>query len=229
MYLRKILLLIVVLGLILGGIFAYKVYDAIFSPNTKFENNEAFVYIPSNSTIADVSELLEPLLKHPSTFLQIAEKKGYSTNVKAGKYAIRKGMNTNDIVNSLRSSNIPVKVSFNNQETLADLAGRISAQIEPDSLALLSVLSDDSFYADKGFTEATQIAMFIPNSYEFFWNTSAEKFRDRMLREYNRFWNDERRAKAELQGLAPNEVVSLASIVHKETAKVDERPRVAGV
>jgi len=229
MYLRKILLLIVVLGLILGGVFAYKVYDAIFSPNTKFENNEAFIYVPTNSTIEDVSELLEPLLKNPKTFLQIAERKGYSSNVKGGKYAIQKGMNNNDIVNSLRSSNIPVQVSFNNQETLADLAGRISSQIEPDSLTLLSVLSDKSFYASNGFTEATQIAMFIPNSYEFFWNASAENFRDRMLREYNRFWNEERRAKAELQGLTPNEVVSLASIVHKETAKVDERPRVAGV
>ena len=229
MYLRKILLLIVVLGLILGGVFAYKVYDAIFSPNTKFENNEAFIYVPTNSTIEDVSELLEPLLKNPKTFLQIAERKGYSSNVKGGKYAIQKGMNNNDIVNSLRSSNIPVQVSFNNQETLADLAGRISSQIEPDSLTLLSVLSDKSFYTNNGFTEATQIAMFIPNSYEFFWNASAENFRDRMLREYNRFWNEERRAKAELQGLTPNEVVSLASIVHKETAKVDERPRVAGV
>ncbi|MBT8306740.1 MAG: endolytic transglycosylase MltG [Maribacter sp.] len=229
MYLRKILLLIVVLGLILGGVFAYKVYDAIFSPNTKFENNEAFIYIPTNSTIEDVSELMEPLLKNPKTFLQIAERKGYSSNVKGGKYAIQKGMNNNDIVNSLRSNNIPVQVSFNNQETLADLAGRISSQIEPDSLTLLSVLSDKSFYTNNGFTEATQIAMFIPNSYEFFWNVSAENFRDRMLREYNRFWNEERRAKAELQGLTPNEVVSLASIVHKETAKVDERPRVAGV
>ncbi len=229
MYLRKILLLIVILGLIIGGVFAYKVYDAIFSPNTKFENNEAFIYIPTNSTIEDVSELLEPLLKNPKTFLQIAERKGYSSNVKGGKYAIQKGMNNNDIVNSLRSNNIPVQVSFNNQETLADLAGRISSQIEPDSLTLLSVLSDKSFYTNNGFTEATQIAMFIPNSYEFFWNASAENFRDRMLREYNRFWNEERRARAELQGLTPNEVVSLASIVHKETAKVDERPRVAGV
>ncbi|MBT8314191.1 MAG: endolytic transglycosylase MltG, partial [Maribacter sp.] len=211
MYLRKILLLIVVLGLILGGVFAYKVYDAIFSPNTKFENNEAFIYIPTNSTIEDVSELMEPLLKNPKTFLQIAERKGYSSNVKGGKYAIQKGMNNNDIVNSLRSNNIPVQVSFNNQETLADLAGRISSQIEPDSLTLLSVLSDKSFYTNNGFTEATQIAMFIPNSYEFFWNASAENFRDRMLREYNRFWNEERRARAELQGLTPNEVVSLAS------------------
>ncbi len=229
MYLKKILLLIVFLGLILGGIFAYKVYSAIFSPNTKFNNKEAFVFIPSNGNIEDVKVLLEPLIKNMVSFVQVAERKGYTNNVKGGKYAIRKGMNNNDIVNSLRSKNIPVKVSFNNQESLANLAGRISSQIEPDSTSLLSVMDDKSFYTENGFTDATQIAMYIPNSYEFFWNTSPEKFRDRMLKEYKRFWNDERLTKAKAQGLTPTEVVSLASIVHKESAKVDERPRVAGV
>jgi UPF0755 protein len=229
MYIRKILLTIVVLGLIAGGIFAYTVYNAIFSPNTNFNNDEAIVFVPTDASIDDINGLLSPLLKNPETFLQVAEKKGYSNNIKAGKYAIQKGMNNNDIVNSLRSKNIPVKVAFNNQETIADLAGRIASQIEPDSLSLLSLLEDQSFYAANGFNNATKIAMFIPNSYEFFWNTSAQKFRERMLNEYNRFWNEDRRAKAKAMGLTPNEVVSLASIVHKETAKVDERPRVAGV
>lgn len=221
--------MIVVLGLIIGGIFAYKVYSAIFSPNTNFHNEEAIVFIPSDANINDVKDLLEPLVRNIVSFVQVAERKGYANNVKGGKYAIQKGMNNNDIVNSLRSNNIPVKVSFNNQETLADLAGRISSQIESDSISLLSVLEDKSFYTENGFTDANQIAMFIPNSYEFFWNTSARKFRDRMLKEYNSFWNDERLAKAKAQGLTPNEVVSLASIVHKETTKVDERPRVAGL
>jgi len=229
MYIRKILLLIVALGLIVGGVFAYKVYDVIFSPNTKFNNEEAFVFIPTDANINDVQDLLAPLLKNPASFVQVADRKGYPNNVKGGKYAIHKGMNNNDIVNALRSNNVPVKVAFNNQETMADLAGRISSQIEPDSMSLLSILVDKSFYTANGFTDATQIAMFIPNSYEFFWNTSAEKFRGRMLKEYNRFWNEERRAKAKVLGLTPNEVVSLASIVHKETAKVDERPRVAGL
>ena len=229
MYIKKILLLLVLLGLVIGGFFAYKVYDAVFSPNTDFNNEEAFVYIPTGANIQDVSLLLSPLLKDTGSFVQIAERKGYASNIKGGKYSIKKGMGNNDIVNSLRAKNIPVKVSFNNQETLADLAGRISSQIEPDSLALLKVLGDSEFYSANGFNGDNRIAMFIPNSYEFFWNTSAEKFRDRMLKEYNRFWIEERRGKAKALGLTPNEVVSLASIVHKETAKVDERPRVAGV
>lgn len=229
MYIKKILLAIVLAGLIIGGIFAYTVYDAIFAPNTKFNNSEAFVYVGSDDTINDVEQLLLPLLENAASFKKVAERKGYSTNVKGGKYVIKKGMNNNAIVNSLRSKNIPIKVSFNNQETLGNLAGRIATQIEPDSLALLSAFSDMDFFKSNGFNDADQLAMFIPNSYEFFWNTSAEKFRDRMLKEYHRFWNDERKKKAKKYGLSPNEVVALASIVHKETAKVEERPRVAGV
>jgi len=215
--------------LVIGGIFAYTVYDAIFAPNTKFNNSEAFLYIGSDDTINDVEQLLQPLLEDASSFLKVAERKGYASNVKGGKYVIKKGMNNNDIVNSLRSKNIPVKVSFNNQETLGNLAGRIASQIEPDSLTLLSTFTDKEFFQSNGFNDVDQLAMFIPNSYEFFWNTSADKFRDRMLKEYHRFWNDERKQKAKKYGLSPNEVVALASIVHKETAKVEERPRVAGV
>ncbi|MEL6917645.1 MAG: endolytic transglycosylase MltG, partial [Bacteroidota bacterium] len=85
------------------------------------------------------------------------------------------------------------------------------------------------FLSANDFDEATKLAMYLPNSYELFWNTSAEKFRDRMLTEYNRFWTDDRLKKAKSLGLSRKEVITLASVVHKETAKVDERPRVAGV
>lgn len=229
MYIKKILLLIVLIGLVVGGIFAYNVYGSIFNPNTAFNNAEATLYIRSTDTFDDVKEALSPLLDDLDSFAQIADKKGYATNVKGGKYLIKKGMNNNDIVNILRSNNIPVKVAFNNQETLADLAGRISVQIEPDSLTLWRAFSDPEFLRASEFNSDTRLAMYIPNSYEFFWNTSADKFRNRMLKEYQRFWNNDRLTKAEALNLEPIEVMSLAAIVHKETAKVDERPRVAGL
>ncbi len=229
MYIKKILLFIVLLGLLVGGFFAYMVYGAIFNPNTAFNNEEATIFIRSNDSFEDVKMVLEPLLEDMDSFVKIANKKGYAARVKGGKYIIKKGMNNNDIVNTLRSNNIPVKVAFNNQETLADLAGRIAAQIEPDSLTLLKAFEDKAFLRENKFNEADKLAMYIPNSYEFFWNTSVEKFRDRMLKEYQRFWNADRLAKAKALNLTPKEVVTLASIVHKETAKVDERPRVAGL
>ncbi|QLG43871.1 endolytic transglycosylase MltG [Costertonia aggregata] len=229
MYIKKILWIIAIAGLLAGGFFAYMVYTAIFTPNTKFNNAEAFVYVASDASFSEVKTNLEPLLKDMESFEAVAKRKGYTSNIKAGKYRIGKGMNNNEIVNSLRSGNIPVKVSFNNQETLAMLAGRIAVQIEPDSISLLNAFNDTAFLHENNFSDATKLAMYIPNSYEFFWNTSPKQFRARMLKEYNRFWNRERLKKAEALNLKPAEVVTLASIVHKESAKVDERPRVAGV
>ncbi|SHI95119.1 endolytic transglycosylase MltG [Pseudozobellia thermophila] len=229
MYIKRILLFIVLAGLVVGGIFSYMVYRAIFAPNTAFNNDEAFVYIPSDADFNEVKQLVEPLLENLGTFEQVAKRKGYTTNIKGGKYAIKKGMNNNDIINSLRANNIPIKVSFNNQETLADLAGRIAEQIEADSVSLLNAFNDRDFLKKMGLDEETKLAMYIPNSYEFFWNTSGEGFRDRMVKEYDRFWNGERLGKAKALGLSPVEVITLASLVHKETAKVDERPKVAGL
>lgn len=229
MYIKRILLIIVALGLVIGGVFTYKVYTAFFIPNTLFNNTEAFIYIPSDASFTDVKANLEPLLKNIDAFESAAEKKGYIGNIRGGKYRIAKDMTNNDIINTLRVQNIPVKVAFNNQETIADLAGRIAGQIEADSVSLLRAFSDTVFLKEQNMKVETSLAIYIPNSYEFFWNTDAEEFRARMLKEYGRFWSDDRKAKAKALGLTPSEVVTLASIVHKETAKIDERPRVAGL
>jgi len=227
MYLRKIVIAILLLGVLGGGIFVFYVYSAFFSPNTVFDNKEAYVFIPTNAEMGDLEELLGPLLKDFDNFKTVAERKQY--RVKAGKYIIKKGMNNNEIVNTLRSANTPVMVSFNNQESLPALAGRIATQIEADSTSLLSAFRDEEFIKERNLTQETSLGIYIPNSYEFFWNTSALDFRKRMVQEYEKFWNGQRLAKAEKKGMSPEEVIALAAIVQKESAKVDERPRVAGV
>uniref|UniRef100_UPI004049E7FA endolytic transglycosylase MltG n=1 Tax=Gelidibacter sp. TaxID=2018083 RepID=UPI004049E7FA len=229
MYFKKILLAIALIGLVIAAFLSYKIYNAMFKPNTAFNNEMAYIYIPTNAAYDVVREQLEPLVNNIDNFDALASQKKYTNNIRAGKYAIKKGMTNNDIINTLRVNNLPVKVSFNNQETIERLAGRISTQIEADSLQLLEVMKDVKFLNDNDFSEKTALSMYIPNSYEFFWNTSAEQFRERMLTEYKRFWNETRLAKAKKIGLTPEKVITLASIVHKETAKVDERPRVAGV
>lgn len=229
MYLKKVLWAAAILGLVICGFIAYQIYSAIFSPNTKFNNDEAYVYIPTDVTFEEVKASLEPLLEDLSTFEAVAGRKGYISNIKGGKYAIQKGMNNNEIINSLRSRNIPIKVSFNNQESLPALAGRISDQLEADSLSLLNAFNDPNFLREAGFDNDSKLGMYLPNTYEFFWNTSAEGFRERMLTEYKKYWNENRLEKAKQLELSPSQVTALAAIVQKETVKTEERPRVAGV
>ncbi|WP_445731806.1 endolytic transglycosylase MltG [Mariniflexile sp.] len=229
MYIKKILLAIVFIGIAIASYFAYYVYKTMMDTNTAFNNDTAYVLIATNSTYEDVKEQLEPLLKNIKTFDALAKQKKYNLNVKAGRYAITKGMNNNDIINSIRSKNLPIKLSFNNQESLEKLAGRVASQIEADSISLLNAMKDPSFFAENSFNKATALGMYLPNSYEFFWNTSAEQFRERMLKEYNRFWTDARKEKAKAIGLSRDQVIALASIVYEESKQASEQPRIAGV
>ena len=227
--LRKVIVATLLVGLVGMGIFAYYVYSNIFVPNTAFNNEEAHLYVGSEASFQEVVDDMAPLLKNTNSFIAVARRKGYDVNVKSGHYIIKKGMNNNEIINTIRSRNIPVNIKFNNQERLENLAAQIAFQIEPDSLELLSVFKDSAFLKQAGFTKNNALGMYIPNTYEVYWNTSAENFRDKMLKEYNRFWNESRNSKAENIGLSRDQVISLAAIVQKETAKVEERPRVAGV
>ncbi|WP_431109534.1 endolytic transglycosylase MltG [Winogradskyella poriferorum] len=229
MYIKKILWAIAIIGLLIFGGIAYYIYGAMFQPNTKFENETAYVYIPTDANYIQVRQQLQPLLKDMGSFDALAKRKKYTSNIKAGRFAISKGMNNNEIINSIRSKNLPIKIAFNNQHSLEELAGRISTQIEADSVSLLNAMIDNTFLEKNGFTKATALGMYLPNSYEFFWNTSAEGFREKMLTEYNRFWNESRLEKAKQLNLSPDEVMTLASVVHEESKQADEQPRVAGV
>ena len=227
--LKKVLLATVMLGLVVMAGFAYFVYTSIFTENTAFTNDEAHIYIETGARFKDVLEQIRPLIKDDISFEAVANRKGYPSNIKPGHYIIKKGMNNNDIINSIRSANIPIEVKFNNQERLENLAGHLARQLEPDSLSFLNAFKDTEFLSESGFSETTALGMYIPNTYELYWNTSASGFRDRMLKEYNTFWSEDRNAKASKIGLSRDQVIALAAIVQKETAKVDERPRVAGV
>ncbi len=225
---KKILIYFSILLVTGMSIYGYTIYKKIFSSNTSFSEKQVYIFIPTDSDFFAVQEILSPYVEDIERLTMVAEKKSYVANVKAGKFLLKKGMNSNDIVNSLRI-NVPVNLSFNNQERLENFAGRIAQQIEADSLSLLQAFRNEKFLAENELNQDNVLSVFIPNSYEFHWNTNANKFIERMMKEYRKFWTPERIAKAEQQNLTPLQVSALASIVHKETVKPDERPRVAGV
>lgn len=155
--------------------------------------------------------------------------KGIPDNVRPGRYELKEGMSFAGIINMLLSGRqSPVRVTFNNNRDMEALAGSLSRTLEVDSVTMLRALRNDSIIYSYGFEPETFIAMFVPNTYEFYWNTGAEGVIDRMNKEYEKFWKN-RDVKLARTGLSREQAVTLASIVYEETKKTDEMSRVAGV
>jgi UPF0755 protein len=217
-----IALLIIVASVVIFG------YLKVFSNNAKLEKEQVYLFVPTGSSYEDVLGIIKPYVDDIENFKFVAEKRSYNDNVFPGRFLFKKGMSSFQMVNALRH-NEPLNLAFNNQESIEKLVSRVSSQIEVDSTTLINSLRDTVFMKKNGFNDETILGMFIPNTYEMKWNISAENFRDKMAGEYKRFWNDERKAKAKALNMTPEQVITLAAIVHKETVKTDERPRVAGV
>ncbi len=219
---------LIIAFLILSVIGIAVIYFQLFSSNTKFDEQETFVNIPTNAKYDQVLKILEPFVENMNKFQQVAKLRSYPEHIKSGRFSLKKGMGTFTIVTALRQ-NIAIKLAFNNQDRIEDLAGRIGSQIEADSLLLLQSFKNSTFLMSNGFNEQNVISIFVPNTYEMYWNTSADKFRDKMLKEYQNFWTSDRINEAKANNLTPIEATTLASIVHKESVKKDERPRIAAV
>ena len=215
-----------------GGTWAgYNIWQRIFSPNTAFAEKEISIYIRTGWEFKDVVKMLadSSLLKNTEWFEWTAEKMKY-TNIKSGRYILNNGMNNKNIVELLRAGRqTPIKIVFHNIRTPEQLSGIISTQIETDSLSVLSVLQDSVLLINYNLTPATVFTMIIPNTYEFYWNTTASGFMERMYREYENFWNAEKEQKRKELEMTRTEVVSLASIIEEETKQNAEKSRMAGV
>ena len=220
----KILIPVTTLSLII----VIDYYNKYYKPNTSFEDKSIFLYVVEDDSIA-FRDSISKYIKSEKTFYKVAKRLEYLQNKKTGRFKIDKDLGNNGIVNSLKFNNTPVNVTFNNQERVENLAGRVSKQIYQDSTSLLLAFRDKKFLKENNLNEQNVLSIFIPNSYNIYWNSTPEDFRDRMLAEYNKFWNEERSKKAEELGLTRLEVISLASIVQIESRRNDERPRVAGL
>jgi UPF0755 protein len=212
---------------IVSGVVCYILYMPCFKP-VKTE----YVYIYENGE--DFNALCRDLqnagCKDIRFFRLFAEIRKYPENMKPGRYAVEPGMSNISLLNCLRrGQQTPVKLTFNNIRLINDLVTRLSEQLMVSGDELLSLIGDEDYCSLLGFNPATIKAMFIPNTYEIYWNIPAKKLMERMKQEYDSFWTKERREKAENIGITPVEVSILASIVEEETAETDEYPVVAGL
>ncbi|HEU4717602.1 MAG TPA: endolytic transglycosylase MltG [Bacteroidia bacterium] len=230
---KKIFLIAGLVLLVLAGAGGYWFYRIYFEPNVHTPDHKPeFIYIHTGSDMQDLMLQLQEnkIVDDTSSFAEIARLKKFSAP-KPGRYRIRDGMSNRDLVNLLRSGEQePVEVTFNNIRTKEQLAGRVGGKLEADSAHFLLLLNDPGFTAKFGLTTDNIMTMFIPNTYQFFWNTNEEQFIDRMAQEYKKFWTDDRKAKARAAGLSQSESIILASIVESEQSRfADELPVIAGL
>ena len=206
-------------------------YNRMYCANVDLEKAK-LLFIPTGSDFNTVVDSVKKnnLVINIESFIKASNTLGYTNKVKPGCYKIKPSMSNRSIIRMLISAmQSPVKVTFNNVRTFEQLAGKISNQLESDSLSIIRLFREVESAEYYGFNDKTFISMFIPNTYEFYWNTDAKSFFDRMKREYEKFWNKERDEKAKVLGLKRDEISTMASIIEEETNKHDERSRIAGV
>lgn len=231
---KKIIMLLVLCGCIVGAYGGYLYYTNFMIANINTKGTEVYLMIPRNADTESVLKLIDELdiIIDKSSLQWMAEKKNYrGRNIVSGKYRIKDGLTNNELINHLRAGNgkLDMTITFNQVRDLKQLSGAITRGIMLDSLDVYNWLSNRDSIRKYGFNENTIISMFIPNTYNVDWDVTAPELMSRMAKEYKSFWNEERIRKLKAIKLSQSEVATLASVVYWETKKPKDMRTVAGV
>lgn len=231
---KKILISLIALLVLSGVGLGVSFYMRFQAPNVKIPNDAQgeYLYVPTATTFDQLVDIIEErgVVKRRASFEWVAQQLKLDENVRPGRYKIEKGMSNLQLVRLLRSGRqTPVKVVLKKFRTKEDLAGFISSKLEIDSAIFITTLNDDVYMQRFGVTPREALALFVPNTHEFYWNTTLDKFMQRMNEAYRKFWNAERTSKAKALGLTPVQATILASIVEEETNAQAEKDDIASV
>lgn len=222
---KYLLAILLSFGLIVGVSSYFKVFGSVVSEETA-------IYVSKTDNYNQLKDKLKiaKILKDEIIFDALAKQMKVPEKLNAGKYVFKPGDSTLDVLKKFRGNRqSTVRLVINNINFKQDLAGKISHQLDIDSLEFFNFLNDDALLKEKGFNKDNIMCVFIPNTYEMYWATSLDKFLEKMQKEHDLFWTEDRKAKARAKGLTTNEIFILASIVEKEYKFSSERPRIAGV
>ena len=225
--------IVLLLILVIGSFIGYQKYETVFVPNVPEKLADKFLEIPTGSDYEDIKSLLirKGMLIDTAGFDWVAGRMNYrKSRMRSGRFEIQPGWSNRSLIQHLRGGKqASVKVILTNERLLEEVAGKVARFIEADSVELITAFNDKKLLKEMGLMRETLMTLFIPNTYEFFWNQNANDFLERMKKEHEKFWSkNDRKAKATKQGLSPAEVYTLASIVDRESLQTAERPRIAG-
>lgn len=223
------------IGLIIGAIviaFVIYILFKVFGPNTGSFTQGEYLYIHTGSSYANVLQTLKEggFVQDIKSFDLLAKQAGYPTHVHPGKYKIARGMSNYNIIRLLRSGRqTPVKLVINKLRTKNDFIKLIGNNLEADTNVLRQMMQDSVYLTQFGLDTNTVMCAVMPNTYDFFWNTTADKAFRKIEKTYAQFWTDERKQQAQNHNLTPQQTIILASIVEEESNKKEDKPKIASV
>ena len=227
---KKILIPLIIFSTILTTVSVYT-YQMLYSPNFLINSEDKFIIIDDNTDFNELIKKLEDdtLINDILSFCFLSKIMEYQENIKIGAYKVKMNMTNYDMITMLRSGNqTPIKLTFSYARKMDDLAEKVTSKLKMSKDDLLNYLNDniDDY---NGFEKSDIISVFLPDTYEVYWNVSPKNLTNKMYSEYKKFWNSERIAKLENINLNEKEAIVLASIVASETRMLDEADRVAGL
>ena len=226
---KKFLYLLVVL-LILAFVLGIYGYNQIFKDNVQLADNGDILHIPTGTSFAEMAQSLEENFGVNRSSFDLVSKLMKFDTPKPGRYKLVDGWNCKELISVLRRGDQEaISLTFNNARTVEQLSGMLASKLEPDSLSFLKHFTAKESLDKYGVDVPTVLTLFIPNTYQMYWNSSPEAVLSRFASEHDKFYNSERKSKAKKLKLTTKEVYTLASIVQKETLVNEEKPRVAGV
>jgi peptidoglycan lytic transglycosylase G len=229
---KRIVISLVFVSLVVGGLFGWRYYQWIYYSNTPPSLENAVLLVPEGATIESLIDSLnkKEYLVNKKSFKWVADRMQFGDeSVKAGRYNIMPGASNRTLINMFRlNEQAPVSLIVRPSMTLELMAQRIASQLMFDSATFVQYIQID-YLTSSDYTEESILSLFIPNTYEVYWNISPQKLLERFEREQSNFWNAERKNAADKVGLTPYEVYTLASIVERETQSATERPVIAGL
>jgi UPF0755 protein len=229
---KKICLAGLAVLLLAGGVMAFTYYQRIYGPSVQADESPAYFYLPTGSSYHDLLRQLEAggTVKSVKDFAWVAEKMNLPAKIFPGQYRLENGMSNYALAALLRSGRQePVKLVMKKFRRKEELVSFIAGKLETDSAQLLLLLNDSIRLQSFDTDVKNVMALFIPNTYQLYWNTDHEEFLERMKKESDRFWNRDREAAAKALRLSRAEVITLASIVEEETNYQAEKARIAAV